>query len=100
MIKHFLSVAILGALSAPLVFAQADAGRILGIVTDASGAVIPAAPITVLNEKTGQSRKLTSNEQGHYLVTPLQPSTYSLTVEVPGMAKAEYTSISLQVGQE
>ncbi len=90
MLTHILRLSILGVLSLPLAFGQTDAARLTGTVTDPSGAVIPAATITIQNEKTGQSRKIQTNEQGHYLATPLLPSSYSLTVDVPGMAKAEY----------
>src|SRR5580765_8583214 len=98
--KHIFRVSFLAALSLPMVYAQTDAARIGGTVTDATGAVIPAASITVKNEKTGQSRKVQTNDQGHFLVTPLLPSTYSLTAEAPGMANGEYKGIAVQVGQE
>jgi hypothetical protein len=94
-----LRITLLGALALPLVFSQTDSARMTGTVTDASGAVIPAASITVKNERTGQERKVPADEHGVYLVPQLQPSTYSLTAEAPGMAKAEFTRLSLQVGQ-
>ena len=84
----------------PLVFSQTDAARMTGTVTDASGAVIPAASVTVKNEKTGQDRKVSTDEHGVYLAPQLQPSIYSLTAAAPGMATAEFKGISLQVGQE
>ncbi|MEO8372753.1 MAG: carboxypeptidase regulatory-like domain-containing protein [Candidatus Solibacter sp.] len=74
--------------------------RITGTVTDASGAVIPAAAVVVKNEKTGQERKLATDEHGVYLVLQLQPSIYSLSASAPGMAAAEFKGITLQVGQE
>jgi hypothetical protein len=100
MLTKLLRITLLGAMTLPLVFAQTDAARITGTVTDASGAVIPAASVTVKNEKTGQSRKVTTDEHGVYLAPLLQPSTYSLTALAPGMATAEFKGISLQVGQE
>src|SRR3954447_18287071 len=100
MINHILRVSLLGVLCVPLVFGQTDAARIVGTVTDATGAVIPAASVTVLNEKTGQSRKVQSNEQGRFLATPLLPNGYTMTVEAPGMAKSEFKGINLQIGQE
>jgi hypothetical protein len=94
-----LRATLLGALALPLVFSQTDSARMTGTVTDASGALIPAASVTVKNEKTGQERKVSSDEHGVYLAQPLQPSTYSLTATAPGMANAEFKGISLQVGQ-
>jgi len=39
------------------VSAQSDQGRIAGTVTDANGAVVPGATVTVTNEKTGEIRR-------------------------------------------
>src|SRR5215472_7661164 len=82
------------------VYGQSDAGRITGVVTDSSGSVVPHAGVTVKNEKTGQARKVTANDEGVYLITQLGPSTYTITTEVAGMAPAEYSGVTLQVGQE
>src|SRR6266852_4032728 len=95
-----LLVTILGAMMMPLVYGQSDTARITGTVTDSSNAVIPNAVITVKNGKTGQTRKVTTNQEGVYLVTQLGPSTYTVMAESPGMATAEYKGITLQVGQE
>ncbi|MEO8595708.1 MAG: carboxypeptidase regulatory-like domain-containing protein [Candidatus Solibacter sp.] len=96
---NLLRIALVGALALPL-FAQTDVARVTGTVTDASGAVIPAASIVVKNEKTGQERKASTDEHGVYLVLQLQPSNYSLTASAPGMAASEFKGINLQVGQE
>ena len=100
MLTKVLRFTLLGAMTLPLVFSQTDSARITGTVTDASGAVIPSASVTVKNEKTGQERKAITDEHGVYLAQQLQPSTYSLTATAPGMANAEFKGISLQVGQE
>jgi hypothetical protein len=97
--KNHLCVCFLGVLGASMVFGQSDA-RLVGTITDASGAVIPAAVITVDNEKTGQSRKVESNEKGYYIASALLPSVYSMKVDAPGMATAEFKGLALQAGQE
>ena len=99
MTNKLLRFTILAALSLPL-FGQTDVARIVGTVTDSSGAVIPAANVTIKSERTGETRKLTSNEQGLYVGAQLPPSRYSVKIEAPGMAATEYTGIPLQVGQE
>src|SRR5438105_1103825 len=102
-ITRLLRFTLLGATIvplAPLANCQTDAARIVGTVSDASGAVIPGAVVIVRNEKTGQSRKVSANENGQYVATPLLPSQYALTAEAPGMANAEFKGIALQVGQE
>ena len=91
---------LLGAMMIPIVHGQNDVGRIAGTITDATGAVIPAATVTVKNENTGRIHKAVANEKGVYLVAQLSPSRYTVTAEASGMAPAEYTGINLLVGQE
>ena len=95
-----LRYTLLGAITLPLLHSQTDAARIAGTISDASGAVIQNAIVIVKNEKTGQSRKVSTNEQGLYFATQLQPASYNLKAEAPGMSLAEYSGIGLGVGQE
>lgn len=82
-----------------MVHGQNSVGSIVGTVTDGSGAVIPTASITVKNESTGQSRKVTVNERGEYTASQLPPAAYSVTAEAAGMSSAEFKGVTLQVGQ-
>ena len=86
--------------TAAVAFGQADVGRLVGTVSDASGAVIPKASVTVTSAKTGQGRTAISNDQGNYIVTQLQPATYGVSATAPGLGAQEYRDISLSVGQE
>jgi hypothetical protein len=95
-----LRAILLGALLLPLVYGQADAARMVGMVTDASGAAVPGATVTVKNEKTAQSRQVKTDERGGYVVSQLPPATYAVTAEAVGMAPAQFTAVALQVGQE
>ena len=52
--------------------AQADQGRIAGTVTDAQGAVVPGASVTVTNELTGEARTVTAKDDGTFLVVALK----------------------------
>jgi hypothetical protein len=80
--------------------AQTYQGRILGLVTDASGAVITGAKVTVLNTATGVARDLTTNQAGEYVAADLDPGTYSVTVESAGFRKAEAKSVVLDVSRD
>jgi hypothetical protein len=91
---------LLAAVLLPSIYGQSDTGRITGTITDASSAVLQNTAITVKNEKTGEIRKVMANDQGLYIVTQLGPSTYTLTAEAAGMAPAQYSGVTLQVGQE
>ena len=55
-----------------------------GFVIDQSGAVVPAAKVTVTNEGTGETRRVTSDAQGRYTVPNLPPTAYTVTVEAGG----------------
>jgi len=80
--------------------AQTDSGRISGNVIDQTNAFVPGATVTVKNTKTGETRSVTSDDKGHFLVTPLKPSTYTITLQKAGFAVIEYTDMPVAVGQE
>jgi hypothetical protein len=74
--------------------------RIVGTVTDSTGAVIPNATVAVKNDQTGEERKVTSNAQGTYIAAPLRPARYTVTASGEGLGPAQYKGINVQVGQE
>lgn len=66
--------------------AQGVSGRILGTITDPSGAVVANAAITVTNIDTGVVTKSVSNNSGQYLVDNLTPGRYSVAVKASGFS--------------
>ncbi len=70
--------------AAPLAFAQIDTGSVNGVVTDASGAVVPDAQITERNMGTNTTRTITAAKSGAYNFTNLPAATYEITVSAPG----------------
>jgi Carboxypeptidase regulatory-like domain/TonB dependent receptor len=86
-------------ISLPL-FAQANFARILGIVTDQSGGVIPGATVTVTDVQRGISRTLTTDDAGEYNAPTLIPGTYTVRVEAQGFKRLERQNVLLEVGQE
>ncbi len=64
--------------------AQTSAGRVTGIIRDASGAVIPHAIVTAKNSETGIVSGAASNAEGLYVLYPLPPGTYAISVEATG----------------
>ena len=83
-------------LSGPVVQAQTTAGSIVGQVTDATGAIVPNAAITITNVETGITNKTTSDASGNTLdVVPVGDIT--VTVEVTGFKKSVNTGIRLNV---
>ncbi|MBV8820474.1 MAG: carboxypeptidase regulatory-like domain-containing protein, partial [Acidobacteriaceae bacterium] len=80
--------------------AQVDTGTILGTVRDASGAVVPNAKVTILNEGTSFTQTTTTGASGTYVFTPLRIGTYSVQVEQPGFKKERRTGQQLSIQQQ
>ena len=69
------------------VIAQNEAGQVAGKVTDATGAAIAGAKVTVKSTDTGIVRDATTDNEGFYLVTSLQPGVYEVTINATGFAE-------------
>jgi hypothetical protein len=65
-------------------WAQAPTGTISGAVHDQSGAVVPAASITIRHLDTGVSRHLTSENDGSFSAPALAAGNYEVTAELSG----------------
>ncbi|HEY3444374.1 MAG TPA: carboxypeptidase regulatory-like domain-containing protein [Paludibaculum sp.] len=74
-------------------------GTIVGTVTDATGAVVPAAKIRITDERTAASRETSTNEQGYYVLPSLRPSTYTIVFEGAGFSPATRKGVELQADQ-
>lgn len=94
-----LALAVL--LDAPVAAAQSQAinGTIQGTVTDATGAVLPGATVTVTSIDTGAERVVVTNEAGLYRAPLLPLGAYRVSAELQGFKKVERTNISLTAGQ-
>ena len=57
--------------------AQSDT-RISGTVRDGSGSSVPGAQVSIKNDRTGDTRQVTTNQQGYFVVGGLRPSTYTI----------------------
>jgi hypothetical protein len=77
-----------------------EAGTILGVVKDPSGAVIPNATVTIMNVDTTVSRTATTGPDGAFRVPALQPGHYSVKVEAAGFQTQTQTGLTLNVAQE
>lgn len=105
-------VTILGLLFSSMAFAQTTiaTGSIVGTVTDASGAVVAGAKVTITGS-TGQRVQTTTNGQGGYTVGGLVPGAYTVRIETKGFKTAQLPldvkvdntangSVKLEIGQE
>src|SRR5215210_1808733 len=85
--KVVVLAVLLCALSATA-FAQLETGQITGRVTDPNGAVVPGAAVVVKSAETGAERNATSDREGVYTVTNLQPGLYDVSVQAQNFAKS------------
>src|ERR1051325_2720818 len=63
----YMRVLILFLISGAAAMAQTASTQILGLVTDASGAVVPNAVVTATRVETGDVRTTSSNDTGNYI---------------------------------
>jgi len=95
-----LSLALVVFLAFPAVLrAQGTGGRILGRVSDPTGAVLGGAKVTASNDATGVVQDAVCNESGDYSFPNLPVGTYSLTFDLTGFKKTVRHGIALDVNQ-
>src|SRR5262249_29734168 len=61
-------------------WAQVQTGRIVGTVRDPQQATVGKATVTVTASATGEAQTVTANEHGDYVVTPVNPGRYDISV--------------------
>src|SRR6202789_3471813 len=79
-------------------FAQWTTADILGTVTDATGAVVPNASISLTNLGTNEKRTTVSNPSGDYNFTLLPVGHYSVTVKANGFEASVTKDLSVEAG--
>ncbi len=92
--QFFLIISFL--LLGQLAFSQST-GSIGGTVTDAAGAVVPNADVTVRNQSTGEEHVTKTDVSGIYLVPSLPVGTYRVEVKSPGMQTTAATGVRISV---
>jgi len=90
-----------GSMSEPA-WAQSQSinGTIRGHVTDATGASIAGASVTVVNSELGYSKTLATEADGYFVLVNLPLGTYKVSVSKEGFATATYEQIVLTAGKE
>src|ERR1700729_4332292 len=80
--------------------AQTTAGRVLGTLTDQSGAAVPGATVSITDAQRGIARTVTTDDSGVYAVPDLQPGTYKIHVEAKGFKAAERPNVEIEVASD
>jgi hypothetical protein len=83
---------------AEVAYGQATS-RINGLVTDATGGVVPGAKLTVTEVNRGTTQTTVTNEAGRYSFPNLQVGDYVVSAELVGFKKATTPKIKLDVNQ-
>jgi len=94
-----LTVALLtvAARTALPVMAQNPTGSIRGTVMDQSGAVIQNATVTATNKATGDTRKVSTGNDGIYAIENMLPGSYEVKIEAQNFA-TQNSTIQVQTG--
>ena len=79
--------------------AQGTTSRVLGVVTDQTGAIVPGATVTLTNEATGVSFNTVTTGAGTYAFEAIQVGTYTLTVELQGFKKFVATGNPVNISE-
>ncbi len=93
-----IATALLFVLSvAPALLAQ-DTASITGLVTDASGAVIPGAQVVLSNPATGVKYQAVTTAEGSYTINQVRPGPgYTATFSHEGFTSVSVTGLYLNV---
>lgn len=94
-----LAAAVSFSLTTATLFAQTPTAVVNGTVTDPSGAVVPDARVTVVNQDTNILSTKSTSADGTFTIVNLLPGNYTLTVEKNGFKKVALPAFKLDVNQ-
>ena len=81
------------------IFAQGtDLGAVRGVVTDASGAAVPQATVSITDITTGSRFAVKTNTAGEYEATSLRSGTYKISIAATGFSTVEITGLTVRSG--
>src|ERR1700730_8584618 len=92
-------VCLVLAVAFPLI-SQSTTGRILGTVSDQSGAAVAGAAVVVTDVQRGTTRAVATDASGDYAATELQPGIYKVRAEAKGFKTVERVNIVVEFAQD
>jgi hypothetical protein len=95
--KSLAALSIL--LATPALYSQVTTATFYGIVTDPTGAVIPAAAVTLINEGTQATLRQSSDAKGEFTFNFVPVGSYTLRVQADGFKVSLSKGISLSAGE-
>src|SRR6266498_2552781 len=94
-VLFLLSIGLLAAVHAQ----TSTVGNISGNVRDPQGAAVPKAEVVITEERTGASRTVTADDDGHYSAQSLAVGLYSVSTAPQGFKKTVAPAVDLHVGE-
>jgi len=79
---------------------QTYQGRILGTITDQTGAAVKGVKVIITNVETGARRLVETNEQGDYAAPNLAPGLYTVVAEAAGFKRLEHKDVRVEVARD
>src|ERR1700687_1964142 len=89
-----------GLFAAVAAYSQVTGATLAGTVTDASGAAIPGAQVSVRNTATGNTREFTTDSAGFYTAPNITAGTYEVRASAKGFSTAVQPNVVLGVGAQ
>jgi Carboxypeptidase regulatory-like domain len=77
-----------------------DTGTFTGTVHDSTGATVAGAEVIIANSSIGESKTVTTNADGDWVVPYLPNGSYNITVTAQGFKKYQAKGVVLRVGQK
>ena len=87
--RRFFAVLVLVLCLAGLAVAQSDTARLIGTITDPTGAVVTGATVTVTDTATGRVVTAKTGGAGEYAVNALPIGKYHVEVKQEGFKTAD-----------
>ena len=78
--------------------AQQLTGTISGTVFDTAGAAVPNASVDLKNQASGDTRTTVTDGSGHFVITAVQPATYSVSIAASGFRSWQENDIVMNQG--
>jgi hypothetical protein len=83
----------------PAVYAQVERASIVGKITDKTGAAMTGVEVTVTNEATNTTVRVSTDDAGAFSAVNLIPGSYSVNASRTGFRPVVFRNFVLQVGQ-
>jgi hypothetical protein len=99
-IASALTFGMMSTLAAGYAFGQAGSATLSSAVQDSSGAVVPGAKATLIQESTKVERNAVADKSGMFIFVAIPASTYDLLVNAPGFRPARRNGIAVHINDQ